>query len=270
MTEVIAITVAGAAGRMGRAVVEACVQHPRTRVLGALARPGSEVIGVDAGVLAGVGACSVQVSEDVSGALQGADVLIDFTAPVVSLSLVRECAERGIAAVVGTTGFSGAAREELARLAERIPTVLAPNMSAGVNLCLRLIETAARALGDSVDIEVIEAHHAHKVDAPSGTAVRMGEILAAAIGRDLDECAVYAREGHTGARTPGTIGFASIRAGEIVGEHTVLFAGAGERVEITHRSSSRLNFARGAIRAAEWASGRAPGLYDMQDVLGLR
>ena len=270
MSQGLAVTVAGAAGRMGRAVIEACAKHPRARLVGALARPGSEAVGVDAGLLAGVGACSVVVGDQVDAQFEDTDVLIDFTNRSTSLALLGYCSQRGIAAVVGTTGFDERERREVARLAREVPVVLAPNMSVGVNLCLRLIETAARILDDDVDVEVIEAHHANKVDAPSGTAVRMGEVVAEARGRDLADCAVYAREGHTGPRPPGTIGFATVRAGEIVGEHTVMFAGPGERVEIAHRSSSRVNFAHGAIRAAEWTLSAEPGLYDMQDVLGLR
>ncbi|MDX1605885.1 MAG: 4-hydroxy-tetrahydrodipicolinate reductase, partial [Candidatus Competibacterales bacterium] len=192
------------------------------------------------------------------------------TRPAATLEHLEHCRTVGRSLVIGTTGFDPQQRERIAAAARDIPVVFAPNMSAGVNLCLKLLQTAARALGDEVDIEIIEAHHRHKVDAPSGTALRMGEEVARALGRNLEDCAVYAREGHTGERHPGSIGFATVRAGDIVGEHTVMFADAGERIEITHKASSRLTFARGAVRAARWLSGRGPGLYDMQDVLGLK
>ncbi|MGD2056206.1 MAG: 4-hydroxy-tetrahydrodipicolinate reductase, partial [Gammaproteobacteria bacterium] len=198
------------------------------------------------------------------------DVLIDFTRPEVTLANLEVCHAAGRRMVIGTTGFSEPQRAQLAGAAGDMAMVLAPNMSVGVNLCLKLLDMAARVLGDSVDIEVIEAHHRHKVDAPSGTALRMGEVIAAALGRDLKTCAVYGREGHTGERDRKTIGFETIRAGDIIGDHTVLFAGSGERVEITHKASSRMTFANGAVRAAAWLMAQEPGLYDMQDVLGLQ
>jgi 4-hydroxy-tetrahydrodipicolinate reductase len=262
------IAITGAAGRMGKTLLEAVNQTEGTEVGVALERPGSSVVGVDAGELAGIGTLGVTVVDDIAAA--GAfDVLIDFTRPEVTLANLAVCRQRGSAMVIGTTGFTDVQKAELAAAAKDIPIVFAPNMSVGVNLCLKLLEMAAKVLGDTVDIEVIEAHHRHKVDAPSGTALRMGEVVADALGRDLKDCAVYGREGVTGERDRKTIGFETIRAGDIVGDHTVLFAGDGERVEITHKASSRMTFAGGAVRAAQWLEGREAGLYDMQDVLGL-
>ncbi|OOG23344.1 4-hydroxy-tetrahydrodipicolinate reductase, partial [Thioalkalivibrio denitrificans] len=217
-----------------------------------------------------VGRHGVAVTDDPAALTDAFDVLIDFTRPEGTLAHLEICRKAGRAMVIGTTGFSEEQKQVIRDAAKEIPLVFAPNMSVGVNLCLKLLDLAARVLGDDVDIEVIEAHHRHKVDAPSGTALRMGEVVAEALGRDLAACAIYGREGHTGERDPKTIGFETIRAGDIVGEHTVMFAGAGERVEITHKASSRMTFARGAVRAAGWLSGRPAGLYDMQDVLGLR
>jgi 4-hydroxy-tetrahydrodipicolinate reductase len=264
------IAITGAAGRMGRTLVEACTQTDGLSLSVALERPGSSLIGADAGELAGLGSNGVRVGADIAGAVQDFDVLIDFTRPEATLANVEVCRESGRRMVIGTTGFTDAQRSRIADAAHDIAIVFAPNMSVGVNLCLKLLDIAARVLGDEVDVEVIEAHHRHKVDAPSGTALRMGEVVAAALGRDLRRCAVYGREGHTGERVPGTIGFETVRAGDIVGEHTVLFAGAGERVEITHKASSRMTFARGAVRAAGWLMAHDQGLFDMQDVLGLR
>lgn len=210
------------------------------------------------------------ISEDPAAQVAAFDVLIDFTRPEGTLAHLEICRKAGRAMVIGTTGFTEAQKQTIREAAKEIPVVFAPNMSVGVNLCLKLLDLAARVLGDEVDIEVIEAHHRHKVDAPSGTALRMGEVVAEALGRDLAQCAVYGREGHTGERERKTIGFETIRAGDIVGEHTVMFAGIGERVEITHKASSRMTFAKGAVRAAAWLKGRSAGLYDMQDVLDLR
>ena len=218
----------------------------------------------------GIGEIGVKIEGSLDRALDAAEVCIDFTMPSPTVEHARACRTRRRAMVVGTTGLSADQLAALADAARDIAIVHAPNMSVGVNLCFRLLDVAARALGDSVDVEIIEAHHRNKVDAPSGTAVRMGEIIAAALGRDLAECAIYGREGRTGARDRRTIGFETIRAGDIVGEHTVMFGGEGERIELTHRSASRANFAAGAVRAARWVVGRPPGLYDMQDVLGLR
>jgi 4-hydroxy-tetrahydrodipicolinate reductase len=264
------VAVTGAAGRMGRVLIEACQQAEGVELGAAVERPGSSVIGVDAGELAGVGRNGVTVVDDLVAVTGDFDVLIDFTRPEVTLANLAVCAQAGRKMVIGTTGFDDAQKGELRAAAERIAIVFAPNMSVGVNLCLKLLDMAARVLGDEVDIEIIEAHHRHKVDAPSGTALAMGETVAAALGRDLKECAVYGRQGHTGERDRRTIGFETIRAGDIVGDHTVLFAALGERVEITHKASSRMTFAKGAVRAAQWLSGQPSGLFDMQDVLGLR
>lgn len=264
------VAVFGAGGRMGRTLIQACADEPDVMLTAAVEAPASECIGIDAGTLAGIGAVGVNIVPSVAECAGTFDVLIDFTRPEASLSNLEACAKLGVKAVVGTTGFDPEQRTRIADLGKEMAVVLAPNMSVGVNLCFKLIELAASVLGDEVDIEIIEAHHRHKVDAPSGTAVRMGEIVAAALGRNLAKTAVYGREGQTGERKRETIGFETVRAGDIVGEHTVMFASTGERVEIVHKASSRLNFARGALRAARWLSGRDKGLYDMQDVLGLR
>ncbi len=264
------LAIVGAAGRMGRALVEAARAEEGFRVVVATESPGHGLLGSDIGELAGVAGLGVPLVEDLAAAGRDFDVLIDFTRPEATLEHLRWCRGRGRRMVIGTTGFDEAQRGELVRAARDIAIVQAPNMSVGVNLCLRLLDMAARVLGDEVDIEIIEAHHRHKVDAPSGTALRMGEVVAEALGRDLRECAVYGRQGGTGERDPKAIGFETIRAGDIVGEHTVMFAGTGERVEITHKASSRQTFARGALRAARWLMGRERGLYDMQDVLGLK
>jgi 4-hydroxy-tetrahydrodipicolinate reductase len=260
----------GAAGRMGKTLIEA-VQQARDAVLSAAVdRPDSSLLGVDAGELAGVGRLGVALAGQLDQVLDDFDVLIDFTHPSVTLKNLQLCRAAGKAMVIGTTGFTAEEKLQLAEAAREIPIVFAANFSVGVNLCLKLLDTAARVLGDEVDIEIIEAHHRHKVDAPSGTALRMGEVVASALGRDLRKVAVYGREGQTGARERETIGFATVRAGDVVGDHTVLFAADGERVEITHKASSRMTFAKGAVRSAQWLEGRAPALYDMQDVLELR
>lgn len=264
------IAVAGVAGRMGRAIVRACGEREDAVVTAALERPDSPAVGRDAGEVAGVGRLGVAVAADLDAVADAFDVLVDFTAPAATVAHVGRCRTLGRRMVIGTTGLDGDQKRQIGEAARDIPIVFAPNMSVGVNLCFKLAEIAARVLGHDADVEIVEAHHRHKVDAPSGTALRLGEIVAAALGRDLAECAVYGRQGHTGERDRRTIGFATIRGGDIVGEHTVLFAGTGERVEITHRASSRSTFARGAVRAAVWLAGRGPGLYDMQDVLGLR
>ncbi len=264
------VAVTGVAGRMGRAIIEACRQAEGVALGAALVRPGSSMIGVDAGELAGVGHLGVAVTDSLAAVSGDFDVLIDFTRPEVTLANLAACREAGKSMIIGTTGFDAAQRGQIAAAAQEIAIVFAPNMSVGVNLCLKLLDLAARVLGDEVDIEIIEAHHRHKVDAPSGTALRMGEVVAAALGRDLKECAVYGREGNTGERDRRTIGFETIRAGDIVGEHTVMFAALGERVEITHKASSRMTFAKGAVRAAQWLGARRQGLFDMQDVLGLK
>jgi len=255
---------------MGRSLIDAIADNPSTRLSAAIERPDSSLIGADAGELAGLGPNGVPVVASLGGVIDAFDVLIDFSSPAATVANAAECARAGRALVIGTTGLDTAQREQIDAAAGRIPVCMSSNFSTGVNLCFRLIELAAHVLGDTVDIEIIEAHHRHKVDAPSGTALSMGQVVAGALGRDLAKVAVYGREGQTGARATETIGFATIRAGDIVGDHTVLFAAEGERVEITHKASSRMAFARGAVRAAAWLAGRTPGLYDMQDVLGLR
>ena len=264
------IAITGAAGRMGRNLINACHHTDGLSVTVALEHPDSSLLGSDAGELAGIGPLGVVVSADIGAVMDDFDVLIDFTRPDATLANLQACRQAGRRMVIGTTGFSDEQKTQILTAAKEIAVVFAPNMSIGVNLCLKLLDTAARVLGDEVDIELIEAHHRHKLDAPSGTALRMGEVVAAALGRDLAKCAVYGREGHTGERARHTIGFETIRAGDIVGDHTVLFAGDGERVEITHKASSRMTFANGAARAAGWLTGQARGLFDMQDVLGLK
>ena len=265
----IRVAIPGATGRMGKTLVQAVAAADDMTLAVATARPDSPALGQDAGELAGIGPLAVPVKATI-GPEDEFDVLIDFTLPEACPHFVELCRRRGRRLVIGTTGLSEADRGVIKTAAKDIPIVLAPNMSVGVNLALKLLDLAARVLGDEVDVEIVEAHHRNKVDAPSGTALRMGEVVAAALGRDLNECAVYGRQGHTGPRDRKTIGFATIRAGDIVGEHTVMFAGEGERLEITHRASSRMTFARGALRAARWLMDRGPGLYDMQDVLGLK
>lgn len=261
------LAIAGAAGRMGRAIIAACQGERDLRVVHAFERAGSDVIGSDAGQLAGVGAISVPVRDEM-GAVDF-DVLIEFSNPAATVDHARHCADAGRAMVIGTTGLDAADREAVAAAAARVPIVFAANMSVGVNLTLKLLEIAARTLGQRVDVEVVEAHHRHKVDAPSGTALAMGRAVADAWGEDLDEVGVFTRHGQVGPRREGSIGFATLRGGDIIGEHTVLFVDEGERVEITHKAASRAIFAGGALRAARWVAGQAPGLYDMQDVLGL-
>ncbi len=264
------IAIHGAGGRMGRALIEAVRDADGAELAAALDRPDSPLVGVDAGEMAGLGRLGIAVGGDLDALGNGFDVLIDFTAPQATLAALAHCRAHGRGIVVGTTGLDAAQKQAIADAAETIPVVFAPNMSIGVNLTFKLAELAARVLGDSVDIEIVEAHHRHKVDAPSGTALRLGEVVADALGRDLAECAVYGREGHTGPRDRQTIGFETIRAGDIVGEHTVLYAATGERVEITHRATSRMTFAGGAVRAAQWLAKHERGQFDMQDVLGLR
>ena len=262
--------VTGAAGRMGRNLITAVHEAEGAILSVATERKGSSMIGVDAGELAGLEKNNVALIDDINKALDQFDVCIDFTAPVVTIENIKACRSAGKKMVIGTTGFTDEQKQVIQDAAEDIAIVFAPNMSVGVNLTFKLLDIAARVLGDSVDIEVIEAHHRHKVDAPSGTALRMGEVVADALGRDLKDCAVYGREGQTGERERKTIGFETIRAGDIVGEHTVMFADIGERVEITHKASSRMTFANGAVRAAQWLNDHDKGLFDMQDVLGLR
>lgn len=266
----IKVAVAGAAGRMGRTLVQAVHEAEGMTLSAATEQPDSSNIGVDAGELAGVGRLGVSLEPALSEVVDRFEVLIDFTRAEASLSHLETCREAGRNMVIGTTGFDAQQRASIGEAANDVSIVFAPNMSIGVNLCFKLLAIAADIMGDEVDIEVVEAHHRHKVDAPSGTALRMGEVVAEALGRDLEACAVYGREGVTGERNRKTIGFETIRAGDIVGEHTVMFAGLGERVEISHKASSRMTFAKGAVRAAVWLQGRSAGLYDMQDVLGLK
>ncbi len=260
------IAIAGVGGRMGQALVQAVKEHPECRLGAASERDGSPLIGQ----ALEPDEPGFAVVSDLVAAVADFDVLIDFTRPEATVAHAALCKAKGKRMVIGTTGLSSAQEAELRIAAETIPLVYAPNMSVGVNLTFKLVELASRVLGESVDIEIIEAHHRHKVDAPSGTALRLGRVVADTLGRDLDTDAVYGREGHTGARERRTIGFSTIRAGDIVGEHTTLFAADGERVEITHRATSRMTFAAGAVRAAVWLSAQGPGLYDMQDVLALR
>jgi len=255
---------------MGKALIQAVCEAEGTTLGAATERPGSSLIGVDAGELAGVGKLGVALSDSLDKVVDDFDVVIDFTSPAATMTHLETCLANGKRMVIGTTGLDEEQKAALKAGAEKIAIVFAPNMSVGVNLCFKLLDIAARVMGDDVDIEIIEAHHRHKVDAPSGTALRMGEVVANALGRDLKECAVYGREGVTGERDRKTIGFETIRAGDVVGDHTVLFAAMGERVEITHKASSRMTFANGAVRAANWVMAREQGLSDMQDVLGLR
>jgi 4-hydroxy-tetrahydrodipicolinate reductase len=261
------IAVAGASGRMGHMLIEAVTACDDLRLAGALDMAGSPALGHDAAAFLGK-ASGVAITAELADGLADADVLIDFTRPEGTLAHLAACRERGVKVVIGTTGFSDAQKAQIAEHAQHIAVVMAPNMSVGVNLVLKLLDTAARALSEGYDIEVIEAHHRHKVDAPSGTALAMGEAVAQAMGRDLKDCAVYGREGVTGERDPSTIGFATIRGGDIIGDHTVLFAGTGERIEITHKASSRATFAQGSLRAARFVAAQASGLYTMNDVLG--
>ena len=262
------VAVAGASGRMGRMLIEAVRASGDCVLAGALDVPSSPAIGSDATAFLGV-ASGVPITADLRQGLQNAEVLIDFTRPEGTLAHLAICRELGVQAVIGTTGFTDAQKAEIAAHAQRTAIVMAPNMSVGVNVTLKLLEMAAKALSTGYDIEIIEAHHRHKVDAPSGTALKMGEVIAGALGRDLKDCAVYAREGVTGERDPSSIGFATIRGGDIVGDHTVLFAGTGERIEITHKSSSRATYAQGSLRAVRFLRGTAHGMFDMFDVLGL-
>jgi 4-hydroxy-tetrahydrodipicolinate reductase len=263
------ICIAGASGRMGRMLIEAVHQAEDCVVAGALDVPESPGIGLDASGFLGF-ASGVTITSDVRFALQKTDALIDFTRPEGTMAHLALCREMGVKMVIGTTGFSDAQKAEIHAASKDIAIMMAPNMSVGVNVTLKLLEMAAKAMSEGYDIEVIEAHHRHKVDAPSGTALKMGEVMASAMGRDLKECAVYSRVGHTGERDPSSIGFATIRGGDIVGDHTVLFAGTGERIEITHKSSSRSTYAQGALRAVRYLAGQKSGMFDMFDVLALR
>lgn len=266
----IKIGVAGAAGRMGKILIEAAALHGEAELGAAFVRTDSSLVGADVGELVGIGASGIKLVGSIEECIDDFDVLIDFTAPHATVYNAQVCAKHGKGFVVGTTGFSDTEKQEFNRQIECVPTVLASNYSTGVNLCFKLLETAARVLGADSDIEIYEAHHRHKVDAPSGTALSMGEVVADTLGRDLSKVAVYGREGQTGARSRETIGFATARGGDVVGDHTVMFLADGERVEITHKATSRMAFARGAVKAAVWLANQKPGVYDMQDVLALR
>ena len=263
------IAVVGASGRMGLCLIKAAALAKNAELAVAVSRPESLAIGRDAGELAGISVVGIKVVDDLAAVVDQFDVLIDFTRPDASMTFIEICREAGKKLVIGTTGYSDAQKSLISKAAKDVAIVMAPNMSVGVNLSLKLLALAAKVMGDYTDIEVIEAHHRHKIDAPSGTALRMGEVIADALGRDLKDCAIYGREGNTGERDRKTIGFSTIRAGDIVGEHTVMFADDGERVEITHKATSRMTFANGAVRAAVWLADKDKGLYDMQDVLGL-
>jgi 4-hydroxy-tetrahydrodipicolinate reductase len=263
------IAVAGASGRMGRMLIEAIQNAEDTELTGALGRAGTPGLGSDATAFLGKPA-GVPIQSDLAKGLAHARYLIDFTRPEGTLRHLEYCAAHGIKMIIGTTGFDEAGKAAIAAAAEKTAIVFAPNMSVGVNVTMKLLELAAKSFSEGYDIEIIEAHHRHKIDAPSGTALKMGEVIAGALGRDLRDVAVYAREGVTGERDPSSIGFATIRGGDIFGDHTVLFAGIGERIEISHKSSSRVTYAHGSLRAARFLADKKTGLYDMQDVLGLR
>ena len=267
-SRVLRVAVAGASGRMGRMLIEALRASDDMVLAGALDVAASPAIGSDATAFLGH-ASGVAITADLRTGLKDADVLIDFTRPEGTLAHLALCCELGVKAVIGTTGFTEPQKAEIAACAQRTAIVMAPNMSVGVNVTLKLLQMAAKAMATGYDIEIIEAHHRHKVDAPPGTALKMGEVIADALGRDLKDCAVYAREGVTGERDPSSIGFATIRGGDIVGDHTVLFAGIGERIEITHKSSSRATYAQGSLRAVRFLADRKTGMFDMFDVLGL-
>lgn len=264
------VAVIGASGRMGKNLLDAVHNTAGLTVGAAIERPDSSLIGADAGELAGLGKLGVTIVGDLQTVVNDFDVLIDFTTPETTVNNLKVCVQNNKKIVIGTTGFDEVGLAEIDKAAESIAVIFAANFSVGVNLCLKLLKQAAEVLDEGYDIEVIEGHHRHKVDAPSGTALRMGEVVAETLGRDLKECAVYGREGITGARDPNTIGFATVRAGDIVGDHTVLFATEGERVEITHKASSRMTFANGAARSCNWIADKDKGLFDMQDVLNLR
>jgi len=266
----IKIAVCGAAGRMGKTILEICRDMEDVSIGAAIEHKDSVMLGMDAGEVAGIGKQGVSISDNISTVADQFDVIIDFTLADAVAQNVENCRVAGKRMIIGTTGLNEEQKNIIRSASKEIAIVFAPNLSIGVNLCFKLIELAAQIIGDSADIEIIEAHHNRKIDAPSGTALRMGEIIADVLDRDLKECAVFGRQGQTGARNEKTIGFETIRAGDIVGEHTVMFASAGERVEIVHKASSRKTFASGAVRAAKWIMSKQTGLFDMQDVLGLR
>ena len=265
----IKIAIVGASGRMGRMLIEAALKDEGVQLVSAIDQPGTSAIGKDAGELVGM-PCGVLVTTDVEAGIAKADCLIDFTRPEGTLDHLDVCQRHKVGMVIGTTGFDEESKLVIAEAAKQIPLVFAPNMSVGVNVVFKLLDTASRILAEGYDVEIVEAHHKLKIDAPSGTALRMGEVVAQALGRDLKQCAVYGREGVTGERDPSTIGFATVRGGDIVGDHTVMYCGTGERVEISHKAGSRMPYALGSMRAARFLAGKPSGLFDMQDVLGLR
>ncbi|TBR41392.1 4-hydroxy-tetrahydrodipicolinate reductase [Marinomonas agarivorans] len=265
------IAVIGASGRMGKNLITAIHDSPSCSLGAAIVKTGSSLVGADAGEMAGIGTkLNIMLVDSLNACVDDFDLLIDFTSPKLTLENAAFCAQHKKAIVVGTTGLNQAEIQKLTDCGQQTQVVFAPNMSVGVNVTLKLLDMAAKILGDDYDVEIIEAHHRHKVDSPSGTALKMGEVVAEALGRDLQECAVYGREGQVGARTQKEIGFETIRAGDVVGDHSVWFATEGERIEINHKASSRMTFAKGAVRAALWLADKPAGLYDMQDVLGLK
>ncbi len=264
------IAVCGAAGRMGKTILEVCQQAETVEIAAAIEHAASPMLGVDAGEQAGIGRLDIPITDDIAAVADKFDVLIDFTLATSVAANIEKCRKAGKHIVIGTTGLSDEQKQQIENAANDIGIVFAPNMSVGVNLCFKLLQMASQVIGEEADIEIIEAHHREKKDAPSGTSLRMGEVIAETLGRDLKQCAIYGREGMTGARDKQTIGFETIRAGDIVGEHTVMFATTGERVEISHKATSRKTFASGAVRAAGWLANQPNGLYDMQDVLGLK
>ena len=263
------IAIVGASGRMGRMLIESALKDGGVELVAAIDQPGTSAIGKDAGELVGM-PCGVHVTSDTEAAIAKADCLIDFTRPEGTLEHLAICRRHKVGIVIGTTGCGDAGKQAIADASREIPVVFAPNMSVGMNVVFKLLDTASRILAEGYDIEIVEAHHKHKIDAPSGTALRMGEVVAQALGRDLKECAIYGREGVTGERDPSTIGFATVRGGDIVGDHTVMYCGTGERVEISHKAGSRMPYALGSLHAARFLAGKESGLFDMQDVLGLR
>lgn len=263
------IAIVGASGRMGQMLIEAALKDGGVELVAAIDQPGTSAIGKDAGELVGM-PCGVKVTSDTEAAIAMADCLIDFTRPEGTLEHLAICRRHKVGIVIGTTGVGEDGKRAIADASREIPVVFAPNMSVGMNVVFKLLDTASRILAEGYDIEIVEAHHKHKIDAPSGTALRMGEVVAQALGRNLKECAIYGREGVTGERDPSTIGFATVRGGDIVGDHTVMYCGTGERVEISHKAGSRMPYALGSLRAARFLAGKESGLFDMQDVLGLR
>ena len=263
------IAIVGASGRMGRMLIESALKDGGVELVAAIDQPGTSAIGKDAGELVGM-PCGVKVTSDTEAAIAMADCLIDFTRPEGTLEHLAVCRRHKVGIVIGTTGVGEDGKRAIADASRDIPVVFAPNMSVGMNVVFKLLDTASRILAEGYDIEIVEAHHKHKIDAPSGTALRMGEVVAQALGRNLKECAIYGREGVTGERDPSTIGFATVRGGDIVGDHTVMYCGTGERVEISHKAGSRMPYALGSLRAARFLAGKENGLFDMQDVLGLR